>query len=160
MDKNKVTTTKRTRQQAVDQLLVQLPAMERKALTKLWRDLFDRAPSPAFRRETLIPILAYRIQEQAFGGLKESTARKLRELVEENRSGESSARAGFRPKVGTRYVREFNGKLHEITVLETGYEFEGSIYRSLTEIAKVITGTKWSGPAFFGQKRKARSVAA
>jgi hypothetical protein len=160
MDKNKVTTTKRTRQQAVDQLLVQLPEMERKALTKLWRDLFDRAPSPAFRRETLIPILAYRIQEQAFGGLKESTARKLRELVEENRSGESSARAGFRPKVGTRYVREFNGKLHEITVLETGYEFEGSIYRSLTEIAKVITGTKWSGPAFFGQKRKARSVAA
>jgi hypothetical protein len=160
MDKNKVTTTKRTRQQAVDQLLVQLPAMERKALTKLWRDLFDRAPSPAFRRETLIPILAYRIQEQAFGGLKASTARKLRELVEENRSGESSARAGFRPKVGTRYVREFNGKLHEITVLDTGYEYEGSIYRSLTEIAKVITGTKWSGPAFFGQKRKARSVAA
>jgi hypothetical protein len=160
MDKNKVTTTKRTRQQAVDQLLVQLPEMERKALTKLWRDLFDRAPSPAFRRETLIPILAYRIQEQAFGGLKESTARKLRELVEENRSGESSARAGFRPKVGTRYVREFNGKLHEITVLDTGYEYEGSIYRSLTEIAKVITGTKWSGPAFFGQKRKARSVAA
>ena len=159
MDKNKV-TTKRTRQQAVDQLLAQLPAMERKALTKLWRDLFDRAPSPAFRRETLIPILAYRIQERAFGGLKESTVRTLRELVEENRAGQSPARTGFRPKVGTRYVREFNGKLHEITVLDTGYEYEGSIYRSLTEIARVITGTKWSGPAFFGQKSKARSVAA
>jgi hypothetical protein len=57
-------------------------------------------------------------------------------------------------------VREYNGKLHEVTVLDTGYEYDGTIYRSLTEIAKTITGTKWSGPAFFGLKQKARRTAA
>ena len=70
MEQNKITKQKTTRQQAVDRLLEQLPTMDRKALLKLWRDLFDRVPSPSLRRETLIPILAYRIQEQAFGGLK------------------------------------------------------------------------------------------
>lgn len=53
-------------------------------------------------------------------------------------------------------MREYDGKLHEVTVLETGYEFEGTTYRSLTEIAKIITGSKWSGPVFFGQRRKVR----
>jgi hypothetical protein len=160
MGQNKITATKPTRQQAVDWLLAQLPTMERKALLKLWRDLFDRVPSPALRRETLIPMLAYRIQEKVFGGLKESTARKLRELAEANTVGETPIHRRLRPKTGTRYVREHDGKLHEVTVLDTGYEYEGNIYRSLTEIAKVITGSKWSGPAFFGLKRKARRAIA
>ena len=60
----------------------------------------------------------------------------------------------MRPKTGTRYVREHNGKLHEVTVLDDAFEYEGQGYRSLTEIAKAITGTKWSGPVFFGLKRK------
>jgi hypothetical protein len=153
MEKNKIVQTKPTKQQAIDQLLEQLPLMERKALLKHWRDLFGRGPSPALRRETLIPILAYGLQEQAFGGLKESTARKLRELAD-NAAGEAVALTTVRPKLGTRYVREYDGKLHEVTVLDTGYEFGGKAYHSLTEIAKVITGTKWSGPAFFGQRRR------
>jgi hypothetical protein len=153
MEQNKITKQKTTRQQAVGRLLEQLPTMDRKALLKLWRDLFDRVPSPALRRETLIPILAYRIQEQAFGGLKESTARKLRELAEDRAGDAKPLQSSLRPKAGTRYVREYNGKLHEVTVLDAGYEYEGTIYRSLTEIAKVITGSKWSGPAFFGQRR-------
>jgi hypothetical protein len=160
MEKNKITKPKPTRQQAVDRLLEQLPTMERKELLKLWRDLFDRVSSPALRRETLIPILAYRIQEKAFGGLKESTLRKLRELADESVVGETPVQKCLRPKIGTRYVREHAGKLHEVTVLEAGYEYDNKIYRSLSEIARAITGTKWSGPAFFGLKRRARSVAA
>jgi hypothetical protein len=78
MMKNKIVHTKPTKRQAIDRLLEQLPLMERKSLLKHWCDLFGRGPSPALRRETLIPILAYGIQEHAFGGLKESTARKLR----------------------------------------------------------------------------------
>ena len=70
MEQTKITKPKPTRRQAVDRLLAQLPTMERKELLKLWRDLFDRVPGPALRRETLIPILAYRIQEKAYGGLK------------------------------------------------------------------------------------------
>jgi len=56
-------------------------------------------------------------------------------------------------------VREYDGKLHEVTVLDVGYEYNGTIYRSLPEIAKVITGTKWSGPAFFGQRRSTKEAA-
>jgi hypothetical protein len=67
MLQNQTTPPKPTWQRAVDRRLAQLPAMDRSALEKLWRDLFDRAPSPALRREMLIPILAYRIQEKTFG---------------------------------------------------------------------------------------------
>jgi hypothetical protein len=155
----KIDKSKPTIQQAVDRLLAQLPTMGRKALEKLWRDLFDRTPSPALRRETLIPIVVYRIQEKAFGGLKESTLRKLRELADGNAVGQTPAQKSLRLKIGTRYVREHAGKLHEVTVLDAGYEYEGQTYRSLSEIARTITGTKWSGPAFFGLKRRARSVA-
>jgi hypothetical protein len=160
MEINKIMKPKPTRQQAVDRLLEELPTMERKELLRHWRDLFDPVPNPALRREMLIPILAYRIQEKAFGGLKESTERKLRGLADQGVAGEMSAQRSLRPKIGTRYVREHAGKLHEVTVLESGYEYEESTYSSLSEIARTITGTKWSGPAFFGLKRRARSIAA
>ncbi len=151
--------SKPTRQQAVDQSLTVLPTMDRKGLIRLWRNLFDREPSPALRRETLIPILAYRIQEKAFGGLKESTARKLREIAEESGNGTSQATGTTRPKTGTQYVREYDGKLHQVTVLKADYEYENKTYRSLSEIARDITGTKWSGPAFFGQRRAKKEAA-
>jgi hypothetical protein len=139
-----------TREQAVARLLAQLPAMDHKALQQHWRDLIGREPSPGMRRNHMIPILAYRAQEKAFGGLKESTVRLLRELAG---GSASEAQPSYRPKTGTRYVREHNGKLHEVTVLDDGFEYDGENYRSLSEIAKAITGTKWSGPAFFGLKR-------
>jgi Protein of unknown function (DUF2924) len=154
MDKNKLAQPKPTRHEAVERILTQLPTMERRALLKLWHDLFGRIPSPDLYRTTLIPILAYRIQEKAYGGLKESTRKRLRELAEDHANGKKSvAQAMIRPKIGTRYVREYGGKLHEVTVLEAGYEYQGQVHRSLTEVAKVITGTKWSGPVFFGYKR-------
>ena len=134
--------------------------MDRRALEKLWRDLFDRVPSPALRRETLIPILVYRIQEKAFGGLRESSVRKLRKIAEEPAGSPRPVQDSIRPKTGTRYVREYDGKLHEVTVLDFGYEYQGNAYRSLTEIAKVITGAKWSGPAFFGLRHVPRKAIA
>jgi hypothetical protein len=160
MKRNKKTETKTTKQCDVDQLLKQLPTMERTELLSLWPTLFDPVPIPALRREMLIPILAYRIQENAYGGLGDSIARKLRELAEENAVGDGPAQIRLRSKTGTRYVREYNGKLHEVTVLDTGYEYEGTTYRSLTEITMVITGSKWSGPAFFGLRWRARRAAA
>jgi hypothetical protein len=101
--------------------------------------------------------LAYRIQEKAFGRLRESTARKL---AEELAGGPRPAHEPIRPRTGTRYVREYDGKLHEVTVLDSAYEYQGHAYRSLTEIAKVITGAKWSGPAFFGLRREPRKAIA
>jgi hypothetical protein len=145
------------KQQEVEQQLASLQTMGRAALQKLWAEFFNRRPSPRLRRETLVPILGYRIQEKAFGGLKESTARKLREVAADTSHGRKpSVQTMIRPKIGTRYIREFQGKLHEVTVLESGYEYGNKTYRSLSEIAKVVTGTKWSGPAFFGYKRPAK----
>jgi len=125
--------------------------MDRKELRQHWRELFGREPSPSMRRDLMIPVLAYRAQENAFGGLKESTLRMLRELA---LGIATEGPTAYRPKAGTRYVREHSGKLHEVTVLDDDFEYLGRRYRSLTEIATVITGTKWSGPAFFGLRRK------
>lgn len=154
MPPKKTAKTAAAKQQEVEAQLAKLPTMSRAELQSLWQELFQRPPSAQLRREMLIPILAYRIQELAFGGLKESTLKRLRELAADHANGKKSVIQPMkRPKVGTRYVREYNGKLHEVTVLDTGYEYEGQNYRSLTEIAKIITGTKWSGPTFFGYKR-------
>jgi hypothetical protein len=147
----KVAKARPTKEQAVARVLAQLPGMGHKELEKHWKEVFGREPSRGMRRDHMIPIVAYRVQEKAFGGLKKSTARMLRELA---LGIASEAQAVYRPMTGTRYVREHNGKLHEVTVLDDGFEYEGENYRSLTEIARVITGTKWSGPAFFGLKRK------
>jgi len=150
----KTAKTAATKHQEVEAQLAKLPTMTRVELQSLWQVQFQRPPSAKLRREMLVPILAYRIQELAFGGLKESTLKRLHELAEDHANGKKSViQPMVRPKVGTRYVREYNGKLHEVTVLDTGYEFEGQTYRSLTEIAKIITGTKWSGPIFFGYTR-------
>jgi hypothetical protein len=155
--RSKAVPSRWTNQQKVDRLLAQLPTMDREALLQLWRNVFGRAPDSKLYRGTIIPILAYAVQEKAFGGLKESTARKLRELIQD---GVNHLSPGLRPKIGTRYVREYRGKMHEVTVLETCYEYEGKSYRSLTEVAKVITGSKRSGPVFFGLKSKVRMTLA
>jgi hypothetical protein len=96
---------------------------------------------------------------KAFGGLKESTAHKLREIAEESGNGASQATGTSRQKIGTQYVREYDGKLHQVTVLDSGYDYKGATYHSLTEIARVITGTKRSGPAFFDQLRASKEAA-
>ena len=139
----------------IKQELRQLPQLQRTALRERWRELFGKLPNPRLRREILIRILAYRMQEKALGGLKPSTAKRLKALGEELMSGRKPTDIVVtRPKAGTRIVREWQGRLHEITVLEGGFEYNGQRYRSLSEIAREITGTRWSGPAFFGLKNR------
>jgi hypothetical protein len=143
------------------QQLDQLPQMHRTALQDLWLELFANRPHPRLRREILIPILAYRLQEKALGGLKPSTAKRLKALAEEMMSGTKRAQSpGAQLRAGTRIVREWKGRLHEVAVLEDGCEYNGRTYRSLSEIAREITGTRWSGPAFFGLKKRQSKRAA
>lgn len=95
--------------------------------------------------------LAYRLQEKAFGGLKKSNRRELSRLAAEFQSTGSiamAATAGIRP--GTKLIREWRGRTHEIEVLTDGFAWSGRRYRNLSEIARSITGTRWSGPRFFG----------
>ena len=133
-------------------LLEQLPSLDRTCLLELWHKSFGRPASPGLRRELMLPILAFRIQELAYGGLKPETKFQLQELTSSlNPKGRNDARQRFR--AGTRLVREWKGKVHEITITSDGFEYQGEAYKSLSLIACRITGTHWSGPAFFGTKR-------
>src|SRR6185437_51232 len=145
---------------SVDQQLAALPKMARRDLDAMWQDHFGKLPSRTLRRENIVRILAYRLQEKAYGDLKASIAKQLHALIECDGSGYRPVVVpALRPKPGTRIVREWHGKLRELTVLPDGYEYEGRKYGSLSEIARVITGTRWSGPAFFGMKRRSKEDA-
>jgi hypothetical protein len=102
----------------------------------------------------MVPILAYRIQEKVFGGLSLRARKKLQEIAQSLETT-SRKRKSIRLQAGTRLVRSWHGVLHQMTVLDSGYEYNGKSYDSLSVIAREITGTRWSGPLFFGTKRKA-----
>jgi hypothetical protein len=104
----------------------------------------------------MLPILAFRIQELAHGGLKPETNAKLREIASSLNPKRSDARQRFR--AGTRLVREWQGKVHEVIITADGFEYQGRTYQSLSPIACHITGTHWSGPAFFGTRKDKKSL--
>ncbi len=125
------------------------------ALKQQWRELFDSEPPP-FNRRYLESRLAYRIQELAYGGLKPETVRRLERLGEELDGGDKKKR-GIRanldrPITGTRLLREWQGVEHVVTVTADGFEWQGRPYKSLSAIARAITGTRWNGWVFFGLK--------
>ena len=120
-----------------------------------WRDLFDSEPPP-FNRRYLESRLAYRIQELAYGGLKPETIRRLERLGEELDGGDRTKRRiradRDRPITGTRLLREWQGVEQVVTVTADGFEWQGRPYKSLSAIARAITGTRWNGWVFFGLK--------
>ena len=123
-------------------------------LKQQWRDLFGKEP-PAFNRPYLVSRLAYRIQELAYGGLRPETKARLEALGEQLDGGNvvlRRIRADNRPLPGTRLLREYAGVEHAVTVLHDGFEWEGRPYKSLSAIARAITGTRWNGWTFFGLK--------
>ena len=123
-------------------------------LKKQWRELFDSEPPP-FNRRYLESRLAYRIQELAYGGLKPETIRRLERLGEDLDGGEKKKRgmrADAMPITGTRLLREWQGVEHFVTVTTDGFEWQGRPYKSLSAIARAITGTRWNGWMFFGLK--------
>jgi hypothetical protein len=123
-------------------------------LKKQWRELFDTEP-PAFNRRYLESRLAYRIQELAYGGLKPETVRRLEALGEQLDGGNITKRrirAELKPIAGTRLIREWQGVEQIVTVTADGFEWQGRPYKSLSAIARAITGTRWNGWVFFGLK--------
>jgi hypothetical protein len=144
----------------VTRKLAQLRTLSRQELLGLWQELYRKAAPQGMRRELLVPFLAYRIQENAYGGLKPSTRAELRRIARnlDRSKGSAEIRARTRIKSGTRLIRRWRGETHEIVVADSGYEYRGTTYRSLSKIACEITGTRWSGPAFFGLN-KGTSVA-
>jgi Protein of unknown function (DUF2924) len=120
-------------------------------LRERWKAMFGKAPSRDISRSFLRRAIAYRLQEKAFGGLKPSTRRVLAELAHDGANESSLAAEPSRiVRPGAVLVREWR---HQVSVLEKGFCFRGKRYRSLSGVAREITGTRWSGPLFFGLKR-------
>jgi hypothetical protein len=130
-----------------------LKAMQINDLKQQWRDLFDTEPPP-YNRRFLESRLAYRIQELAYGRLKPETVERLEALAEGlDRNTPMQRRRGMsRPLAGTVLVREWQGVEHRIAVVDDGYEYQGRPYKSLSAVARAITGTRWNGLVFFGLK--------
>ena len=143
-----------TKQDSVLAQVAALRSMPAPELRKQWQKLFD-TPPPRYNRRFLESRLAYRIQELAYGGLKPAAVARLEALGEQLDGGRITVRrqrADNRPMAGTRLIREYQGVEHCATVLQDGYEWQGRPYRSLSAIARAITGTRWNGLTFFGLK--------
>lgn len=131
----------------VEDQLAALEAMSSKDLKEQWRRLTG-TPHPRISPKLLRLALAWEIQARAYGGLSRSTQQKLAQLA----AGKTRT-AGVTP--GTRLVREWQGRVHVVTIGEDKIiRWNDRDYRSLSEVARAITGTRWSGPAFFGLKKK------
>jgi hypothetical protein len=125
-------------------------------LKQQWRDLFERE-APPYNRAFLQHRLAYRIQELEYGGLKPETLKRMRRIAEELDGGRPSNRRRHhqdRPLAGTRLIREWQGVEHCVTVRDADFEYQGCPYKSLSAVARRITGTQWNGWAFFGLKNR------
>lgn len=138
-----------------------LPATATRDLTIAWRGLYRTPPPRGMSRDLMIRAIAYRMQERAHGGLAPAIKRRLRSLVAEIAAkGANVFDPGILLKPGARLVREWGGQAHTVIVLDTGFEYGGERYPSLSKIAARITGAHWSGPRFFGiAKRPARARA-
>ena len=146
---------------SVDNSVATLETLSKDDLKDRWTKLYGAVPPKRIGRDLLIRGVAYRIQEQAHGGPCRALKRRLRALVKEfHQTGKVTIADRPPVKPGTRLIREWRGETHEVTVLEDGFIWRGARYRSLSRIARSITGTRWSGPAFFGLKQPRRSNAA
>ena|SRR5215469_5086125 len=137
--------------QPIENRLAELPELSKTALCDLWKEHFGTLPPTQLRRNLMIPILANCIQEKAFGALSAKTRNRLRQLAE-GFANNSQNVVPLKPtlRAGTRLVREWRDEVHLVNVEANGYEYKGCRYKSLSQIARLITGTRWSGPLFFG----------
>ena len=130
-----------------------------KDLRERWKTLYGKEPSGHIGRSILIGAIAYRLQEKAFGGLKPSAQRILDRVCDGRGEVGQEGIAKRRASAGTVLIREWRGVRHRVVVLDDDVTYHGRRYKSLSEVARAITGTRWSGPLFFGLKGRAKEVA-
>ncbi len=129
-----------------------LSALELAELRRLWTLLLGSEPLARISRDLLVRAIAYRLQEKRHGGLSSKELRLLDRLASGlgSKAETSCVKPRVSARVGTCFVREWQGAIHEVVVIEDGYSWKGRTYRSLSETARAITGARCSGPRFFG----------
>jgi hypothetical protein len=132
---------------AIEAEIARIRSLSFDALRRRWQVVFGRTPPVSLSKDLLGRMIAWRMQEQAFGSLDRESLRFLDSLA---RHGGSPRR---QLKPGTLLVRDYQGQRHTVTVAPNGFDWQGTTYPSLSAIARTITGTAWSGPRFFGLAR-------
>ena len=136
--------------------LAELPTLSVPELRERWRLLYQREP-PNYSKPNLVRRIAYRIQELKYGGLSEATKDQLRQIGRADEARRRKGKKNDAPVVGTRLIREWGGRRHEVTVVRGGFEYRGKRYRSLSAIARAVTGTSWNGWVFFGLRKQGKA---
>ncbi|MDX2145765.1 MAG: DUF2924 domain-containing protein [Rhodospirillaceae bacterium] len=132
--------------------LAAIPSMTRAELAQVWLKAFGQLAPKGLSHRLLAYALAYHLQVKTLGGLSTASKRLLAQAAQNCshvENGRSTKPLRKRLGPGTRIVREWHGRTYTVDVLDQGYAHEGRTYRSLSEIARAITGTRWSGPRFF-----------
>ena len=132
-----------------------LPGMSRAALLDAWTQVVGKPAVRSASRELLVNAIAWHLQARQFGGLAPSVQRKLERLAAAIDRGEPvrPLTAIDRLRPGSTLERAWRGETHVVTVMADGFAYRGQCYRSLSQIARLITGTRWNGPAFFGLRQ-------
>ena len=130
--------------------ILSLSKLDIDKLRERWKAIYGKTPSCEIGRSFLTRAISYRLQEHSYGGLKPSTSRLLAQAVEEIGTGSSKGPQTRMAQSGTILIREWRGTAHRVTMLDDGVSFNGKRFRSLSEVAREITGSRWSGPRFFG----------
>ncbi len=150
----------------IEQEIAELPGRTITELQVRWRELYATVPPFKVRSGFLRYAIAYRLQEHLHGGLSTSTKRLLRAVAKQGRERRKAPQGVLHhlatppevqmPVTGTQLIREWNGKLETVEVTEQGFNWAGQCHSTLSAVAFAITGTKWSGPRFFGLKAPKR----
>ena len=143
----------RTQSEKISAEIAALASLEIRDLKSLWRALCDTEPPPRISRELLTRAIAYRLQEKVFGGLAPATRRLLLRVAADLSSQRARRNLVRKAAPGTLLIREWRGAAHQVTVHDDGVAYRGKRYGSLSEVARLITGTRWSGPLFFGLRK-------
>lgn len=134
-----------------EQAIAELQSQSREELIGIITKLYGTIPPKRISHDLLVRAISFRLQEKAYSGHSAGIRRRLRSLAEElRRTGTIEIKGTTSVKTGTRLVREWQGAIYEVTVSDDGFVYRNECYRSLSQIARTITGTRWSGPAFFG----------
>jgi hypothetical protein len=138
---------------ACQEALSRLPTLNIGELRQQWRSLYKTQAPPNLSRELLVRAVAHRMQELALGGLRSEPRRHLLRIAQQfKETGKAAIRVRSELKPGTRLMREWQGRIYDVLVLDEGFSWQNTHYRSLSALARKITGTAWSGPLFFGLK--------
>ncbi len=145
--------------QSLKQEVSDLLILDNGELREKWSALCGVDPPERMGRTLLLRAIAYRLQEKALGGLKPSAQRVLDRVCDEPRGSASVRIMKTRINAGTVLIREWRGVRHRVTVLDHDVVYRGRRYQSLSEVARAITGTRWSGPLFFGLTKRNEEAA-